>query len=62
MRAGFVIMGEVWGQDASEMLLVEHDDMIKTVATDRSEDPLSIRAVPTGTAKRMDARSGIVAG
>ena len=43
MRAGFVIICEVRGQDAPEMLLVENDETIKALATDRSDDSLDIR-------------------
>ncbi len=43
MRAGFVVVYEIRGKDASEMLLVEHDDMMKALSTDRSNDSLDVR-------------------
>ena len=41
-----VIIGEVAGQDTAEVLLVEHEDMVQTLAPDRADEPFPERVLP----------------
>ena len=43
---GVVVVIEVARQDASEVGLVEHDDMIQTLAPDRADQPFDVGILP----------------
>ena len=45
-RSPVVVVVEISGHDASEMALVQSDDMIETVASQGSDEPLHERVLP----------------
>lgn len=46
MRAGSVVVIDVRRQDAAQVALVEDDEVIQTLATYRTDDPLDVRVLP----------------
>jgi hypothetical protein len=46
MRAGFVVVREVLGQNAAQVLLVQHYHVIQALAADRADDSFSVRILP----------------
>ena len=46
MGTDFVIVREVRGQDAFQVSLVEHDEMIKTLSPDRADQAFDVRRLP----------------
>jgi len=46
VRPGIVVVLEIPSQDATQMGLVEHDDMIQTSAAYRTDDSFAIRILP----------------
>jgi len=53
VSAGPMIVGEVRGQDASQMPLGENDDMVQALASHRANEPLREGILP-GTARGRD--------
>jgi hypothetical protein len=51
MRSPRVVVGEVGSEDPLEMSLVEHDHVIETVASDRSDQPLDVGILPGGSCR-----------
>ena len=46
MRASALVIIDVRGQDAAQMALVEDHDVIQTLATYRSDEPLNVPILP----------------
>jgi hypothetical protein len=46
MRSAGMIVVDVAAQDATQVLLIEHDDMIEDLATNRANQSLAIRVLP----------------
>src|SRR6266446_8419227 len=46
MRTPGVIISHVGAQQALQMLLVEHDDIVETLATNTADDPLAVGILP----------------
>ena len=53
VRAAPMIIGDVHREDAAKMRRVEDDDVIETLAANRSDHALNIRILP-GTRRRGD--------
>jgi hypothetical protein len=49
-----IIVGEVRGQDASQMPLTENDDMLQALASHRADEPLDKRVLPGAVRRRED--------
>ena len=54
MRAGLMIICKIRKEDALEMPLVEHDDVVKAFTADRSNDSLDVRSLPGRSWRRDD--------
>jgi len=50
MRAGALVVVDIRGQDAAQMALVKDHDVIKTLATNRTDQALDVRALPAANA------------
>ena len=46
MRADLVVVGDIPGQGAPQMCFVEHDEVIETLATQRTDQALRIGVLP----------------
>src|SRR5260370_3419958 len=51
-RAG--IVDEVAGQDAAQVPLAEHKDMVQTLTANRADEPLREGALPPAVTRRAD--------
>src|SRR5262249_50100416 len=49
-----MIVGEVRGQDASQMPFAENDDMLQALAAHRADEPLDERVLPGAVRRRED--------
>ena len=54
MSSSAVIVREVRGQDASQMPLAEHDDMLQALASHRADEPLDEGVLPGAVRRRED--------
>src|SRR3989442_14951600 len=54
VSAGPMIVGEVRGQDASQMPLGENDDVVQALASHRTNEPLGERVLPRAVRGRDD--------
>ena len=46
MRSGLVIIAKIRRQHAAQVTLIEDDDVIETLTTDRADDALDVRILP----------------
>ena len=54
MRARFVIVRKIAGQDSAQMLLAEYHHVVQAVAPDGANQPLCIRVLPGTGRRRQD--------
>ena len=54
MRAGALIVVEIRGKDAAQIVLVDHNYMVQALAANRADDPLDIRILPGRSWRRND--------
>ena len=54
MRSSAVIVGEVAGQDAAQMVFAQDKDMIEALSPDRTDQPLRERILPRAVRRRDD--------
>jgi hypothetical protein len=50
MRSGAVLVGEIAGEEAAQVLLAEHEDMVQTFAPDRTDESLREGILPGSVA------------
>lgn len=46
VRAGFLVVRDILGQNGPEVPLVEHDQMVQTLPSDRADQPLGVWILP----------------
>ena len=56
MRSGAVIVREVRGQDATEVLLAENDDIVEALVPQRADKAFHERILPRAARRREDFR------
>src|SRR6185436_16898732 len=54
VRSGLMVVGEVAGQDAAEVLFAEDEDVIQALAPDRADEPLRERVLPRALRRRKN--------
>ena len=54
MSSRAVIVDEVAGQDAAQVPLAEHKDMVQTLTANRADEPLREGVLPRAVGRRQD--------